>query len=225
MIRRLTQIFLSDVSRTGGAGSSPGSGTSGGDSAPARPKVEPPSREELELVIARDPAALGRFFDRYFDRIYALAYRMLGDPTSAEDVSQEVFLKVHRAIDRLDPERDPMPWLTAITCNACRELWRNRHSKAATRSTPLDEIGDWERDHPVASDSPEQEVLTSERALAVQRAVEKLPENLREVVILHDWQGLGHQEIATIVDASYAAVRKRYSRALAALAELLENER
>jgi RNA polymerase sigma-70 factor (ECF subfamily) len=183
--------------------------------------VEPPPREELERVRDRDPEALGRFFDRYFDRIYGLAHRMLGDPNAAEDVSQEVFLKVHRAVDRLDVDRDPMPWLAAITANACRELWRGKHHKAAGRSVPLDDLADWERRHPVSGDSPERDLLSAERAAVVQGAIRELPEKLREVLVLHDWEGLSHQEIAERLDASYAAIRKRYSRALAALAKRL----
>ena len=204
-------------------GSSGGAGAERAAESPAvgRPRVTPPPREELERVRDRDPEALGRFFDRYFGRIHGLAYRMLGDPTAAEDVSQEVFLKVYRAVDRLDVDRDPMPWLAAVTCNACREHWRGKHQKAAGRSVSLEDLADWERQHPVSDESPERDLLSAERAAVVQRAITELPETLREVVILHDWEGLSHQEIADREDASYAAVRKRYSRALTALAEKL----
>ena len=84
-----------------------------GAPAPRHP-VERPSREELEGVRRREPEALGRFFDRYFDRIHGLAYRLLGDRPAAEDVAQEVFLKVHRACDRLDPERSLRAFAAAL---------------------------------------------------------------------------------------------------------------
>jgi len=179
-----------------------------------------PPREELEQVRARDPEALGRFFDRYFDRIFGLAYRLLSDRPAAEDVAQEVFLKVHRACDRLDPERDPMPWLTAITCNACREHWRSRHVKAAARSTPLEAVAEREAD-PAGMRDPVDEIDRERRAARVQRALGELPPKLREVVVLHDWRGHSHQEIAEMLGATYAAIRKRYSRALAALTDRL----
>lgn len=203
------------IPETGGAG--PGGG-------PGRPEPresdDRPSREELEGVRRRDPEALGRFFDRYFDRIHGLAFRMLGDGPAAEDVAQEVFLKVHRACDRLDPERDPMPWLTAITCNACREHWRGRHTKAAARAVPLEDIAEREPDPDAREDAAER-VDAQRRAARVQRAVADLPGSLREVVILHDWRGYSHQEIAGMLGATYVAVRKRYSRGLAALAKAL----
>src|SRR5262249_28767345 len=69
----------------------------------------------LERVRARDPEALGQFYDRYLDLVFGLASRLLGDRTLAEDATSEVFLKVHRAADRLDPTRDPAPWLATIT--------------------------------------------------------------------------------------------------------------
>jgi RNA polymerase sigma factor (sigma-70 family) len=210
-----TQIPSSRVSEAREASSEEGS-------APRRGGVEPPSREVLERVRSRDPEALGAFFDTYFDRIYGLAYRMLGDHSAAQDVAQDIFLKVHRGVDRLDTSRDPGPWLTAITCNACREFWRGRHHKAAVRSVPIEEVA--ERDSATASPAatPEQTLLRKEREGHVQAAIARLPETLREVVLLHDYQGHGHREIAEIVGATYAAVRKRYSRALAELAKELK---
>jgi RNA polymerase sigma-70 factor (ECF subfamily) len=179
----------------------------------------------LVRVVARDPEALGKFFDTYVDRVFSLAYRMLGDRTVAEDVSQEVFLKIHRAIDRLDPERDPGPWVTTITCNACREYWRAAAQKVAKKTVPLEGIADWQDSHPRSGDSPESDLLRGERETMVQKALMKLPDNLREVVLLHDWQGMRHLEIAEMLSTSHAAVRKRYSRALAALADLLKEEK
>jgi len=213
-----TQFPSPGVSRgeEASVGNEPGSGSGGSR------RIEPPPREVLERLREREPEALALFFDLYFDRIYGLAYRMLGDHPSAEDVAQEIFLKVHRGVGGLDPSRDPGPWLTAITCNACREFWRGRHQKAASRSVPLEKISERQALAPSTADTPEQELVGKERSEAVQAAIGRLPETLREVVILHDYRGLGHKEIAEIVDATYAAVRKRYSRALAELAKELK---
>src|SRR5205814_249964 len=88
---------------------------------PSAPRL---TAADLERARDRDPEALAAFFEAYFDRIYALVYRLLGNRAAAEDVTQEVFLKVHRAVDRLDPQRDPGAWLSTIAYNACRDLWR-----------------------------------------------------------------------------------------------------
>ena len=75
---------------------------------------------------ARDPKALGAFFDQHMPRINSLAFRLLGDVHAAEDLTQEVFYRAFRALERLDPARDPVPWLVAITYNAWRDQCRSR---------------------------------------------------------------------------------------------------
>jgi RNA polymerase sigma-70 factor (ECF subfamily) len=193
------------------------------DHRPATTGDGPPGAAELERVRAREPEALEAFFERYFDRVYGLVYRLLGDRALAEDMTQEVFLKVHRAAHQLDPSRDPGPWLVTIAHNACRDLWRSGAWKLARRSAPLD------GDSPLAAtlsrgtNDPERDLLAGERERLVQEALRKLPEPLRVAVVLHDYQGMGHEEIGRLTGLHHAAARKRYSRALAALARLLKD--
>src|SRR5688572_14125754 len=76
---------------------------------PSGEAISEPSLPLLDLdgVRRRDPDALAALFDRYFDRLYAVVYRMLGNRAETEDAIQEVFLKVHRGAPSLDPARDP----------------------------------------------------------------------------------------------------------------------
>jgi RNA polymerase sigma-70 factor (ECF subfamily) len=175
------------------------------------------SRDVLAGVARRDPDALAAFFDAAFPYVYNLALRLTGDSHTAEDVTQEVFLKVHRAADRLDPERHPRPWITTITYNAVRDAARRRSTRP---EDPVDagEIG--ER-NPSPPDTPEDALLREEREKMLERALSELDEQSRAVVILHDFGGHSHEEIAEIIDASHAAVRKRYSRALQRMAEII----
>lgn len=188
----------------------------------ASPPPDKDRRAHLEGVRRREPAALARFFEERIDQVYALAYRLLGSREAAEDVAQEVFLRVHRFADRLDPERDPGPWLRKVTANVCRDVWRSPAHRFTATAVPLDG-----EEHPAVtpvSETPDPEMLAerSERNRRVAEAVAQLPEDLREVVILRDREGMRHEEIAEIVGASHAAVRKRYSRAIARLGELLK---
>jgi RNA polymerase sigma factor (sigma-70 family) len=171
----------------------------------------------------RDPEALGAFFDTYFDRVYGLVRRLVGDTTVAEDVTQEVFLKVHRAVDRLDPARDPVPWLLAIAHNACRDLWRSGAYRLSRRAASIEDSLAQDRG-PAAGSDPERDALAAEREWLVQAAVMELPDSLRAPVLMHDYEGLGHEEIAAALGIHYAAARKRYSRALAALGKLLKEK-
>ena len=181
------------------------------------------SKDALEKVRTRDPQALAEFFECYFPRVYGLACRLLGDQTTAEDVTQDVFFKVHRAADQLDSNRDPVPWLMTVTHNVCRDYWRSRGYKMAQKSSSMDEHVSLFSILPAPGDTPEQAALRKERDRTVQNALMKLPESLRTVVVLHDYRSLKHEEIAVITGASYAAVRKRYSRALAKLSEYLKD--
>jgi RNA polymerase sigma-70 factor, ECF subfamily len=180
-------------------------------------------RAVLERVNARDPEALGLFFDRYFDLVFGLSQRLLGDRTQAEDVTQEVFCKVHRAAHRLDPGRDPAPWLTAIVYNACRDLWRSGAHRLGRRTGSLDEPAVTLRLTTGVND-PERDYLSGERERLVREAIAELPEEARAIVLMHDYQGLGHPEIAGILGVEHAAARKRYSRALASLGRLLKEK-
>ena len=175
----------------------------------------------LEKVRQRDPQALAALFDHHFRRIYNLAYRLLGEKTAAEDVTQEVFLKVHRAAHQLDVDRDPGPWLMTITANLCREKWRSREGRQAQQTTSLDAKPEVAEILPHGAAAPDSRVLDKDRDRILGEALDKLPEAMRLVVVLHDLQGLTHEEISGIVGDEAAAVRKRYSRALTRLRELI----
>ena len=188
--------------------------------------------EELEAVRARQPRALEAFFERHFDRVYSLAYRLTGDDQMAQDVTQDVFWKVHRAIHQLDPKRDPRPWIHTITYNTCREIWRSGAHRMRTRSVSINErqeSGPKGTEFPSPNDSatfprdanPEEVRLAAERERAVQQAILQLPENLRVTVLLHDYEGLGHEQVAAVTGISHAAARKRYSRAISELSKIL----
>ncbi len=194
----------------------PGPSVPGAVTLPPASAEAAPDRALLERVRTRDPEAMGAFYDRYLDLVFGLAWRMLGDRTLAEDTASEVFLKVHRAADRLDPTRDPAPWLVTITTNVCRDLWRSSAYRMSRRAADVND--------PAAAASlssgrndPEQDALRSERERLVQAALLELPEPLRTTIVLHDYQGLDHRQVAEVLHIAHDAARKRYSRALAAL--------
>lgn len=200
-------------------------------SVPARERSAPEAgapasgldRATLERVRERDPEALGRLFDRYFDQVFGLVLRLLGDRTLAEDATSDVFLKVHRASHQIDPARDPAPWLMTIATNVCRDLWRSGAYRMSRRSAPVEEESPAGVQLTPGTNDPERDTLAGERERLVHEALARLPEPLRVAVVLHDWQGLSHQEVADITGIEHAAARKRYSRALAALATLLKD--
>ena len=188
-----------------------------------RTQTPAPSVLDLEGVRRREPEALAAFFEQHFDRVYGLVHRLLGDRHSAQDATQEVFLKLHRAAHTVDPHRDPGPWVTTIAYNVCRDLWRSGAYRLSRQAVSLDDPTHGDGAFPSRAEDPERELLAAERKEMVQEAIGRLKEPLRAVVVLREYEGLGYDQIAAMTGTSPVAARKRYSRALAELGKLLEN--
>jgi len=180
---------------------------------------------DLEKVRARDPQALGLLFDTYFGRIYGLAYRLMGNEAAAQDITQEVFLRVYKAAHQLDVSRDPVPWLLTITTNLCREMWRSRQGRQDKQTLSLDAKPEYTANVVATGANPEQVAMEAEQGRLLENALAQLPEPMRLVVVLHDLQGQTHEEIAEMIGEAAPAVRKSYSRALLKLRELLQDHR
>ena len=160
--------------------------------------------------------ALAALFDRYFDRLYGVVYRILMNRAEAEDAIQEVFLKVHRGAPSLDPTRDPLPWLVTIAANVSRDRWRSGSSRLDRASTSFDSSPALREtlSGPDGNSNPERELVARERTERVRAAIGKLKPESREVIVLREYEGLGYDRIAEILGVNEAAARKRFSRAL-----------
>ena len=183
------------------------------------------SLSEREALRDRDAVLLERFYEGYFDRVYAYVRRLLREEHLAEDVTQDIFMHVHRSLSRYDPTRDLRPWVFTIATNKVRDHWRSRRHQASQReistSSEDDEVG---LDLPSSDEGPVQALATDETSELVARAIEQLPEGMRTTLVMRYQEGLSFAEIAGILDRNEAAVRKRYSRALAELRSLLEDQ-
>lgn len=181
--------------------------------------------EELPLELRRrlpdrDPEALGAFFDVWFDRVWGYVRRLVGEEHLAEDLTQEIFLHIHRALPTYDPERDLRPWVFTIATNKVRDYWRSRRHKESLRELPIDE----EAGETLSSSRarpPHERLERQELAAQVAAAIERLPESMRTTLVLRYFEGLSFEAIGRIVDRNEAAVRKRYSRALEELRRVL----
>jgi len=170
----------------------------------------------LARVRERDPAALEAFFNRYFDRAYGYVCRLVRDPDEAEDLVQVAFMKIHRAVHTLDPDRDPGSWVFAVVSNTVRDYWRSKRYKQSQKNRPIEKT--------VVTDNltAEDDQAAREIARVLDRAMENLSERLRAVVLLRDYEDLSYGEIAGILGIAEAAARKRHSRALAELRAAIE---
>lgn len=175
--------------------------------------------EELALVErcqSGDAAAFDSLVAKYASQVYNLAYRMIGDPDDAEDISQEVFLRVHRAIKGFRGSSSFTTWVYRVATNVCLdELKRRKRRPTVTEWSEQEEAS--VEPSPAAAANPEAATLRRERQELVQRAIRSLPEAQRVVVVLYDLQGLSYDEIAEALGASLGTVKSRLNRARVAL--------
>jgi len=176
---------------------------------------------DLEGVRRRDAGALVALFERYFDRLYGIVFRLVGNRSASEDAIQDVFLRIHRAAHQLDPTRDPGPWLMTIATNVCRDHWRSSGQRLERASASIEGNPGLAETLSHGAKSPELEAQTSERERLVQEAILRLQEPFREVIVLREYEGLGYGQIAAITGHNETTVRKRHSRALAELGRQL----
>lgn len=175
-----------------------------------------------EAVLARqaqagDQAAFATLVQRYSGAVFNQAYRMLGDSHEAEDVVQEVMLRAYRRLDSYDPGRRFVTWLLTISSNHCIDRLRRRRISWLT----LDDVAFW---LPSSEAGPEHSAIAAESRAAVQRALQRLPENYRSVTVLRYWHDLSYLEIAAALGLTEATVKTRLHRARKMLEEALRGE-
>lgn len=163
-------------------------------------------------------------FEQYRDRIYGHILHLVRDPSEAEDLTQETFLRVHRKLDSLENRATLGVWLYRIATNICYDRFRQSSSRqtAETRSdTPVPDDVDA---LPAGPDDPglDQVVEQTEMSACVQEFLDQLSDDYRTVILLHDLQGLTNPEIAQMLGCSLATVKIRLHRARVKLREALE---
>ena len=172
----------------------------------------------LERVVLREPEAMDVFFNFFYDRVYSHVVNMTRDSVLGQDLTQEVFLRLHRTAHQLEPQRDPAGWVFTVATNVIRDHWRSREHKRGARELMVEDQEQLKAAHP---DPDVQSVMERDEELqAVWTALHSLREADREVILLRDYEELPTAQIAEMLDIAPEAVRQRHSRAVARLGEL-----
>jgi RNA polymerase sigma-70 factor (ECF subfamily) len=176
----------------------------------------------VERALAGDGDAFGEVVRRWERRIYALAYGILGSVEEARDASQETFIAAYRNLQGFRGEAKVSSWLHRIAVNQC--ISRQRRARVRPE-TGLDDLEGAAGERLLASpaaDSPARASESRQRAEAVRRAVASLPQELREVVLLKEFEELTFQEIADALQIPLSTVKSRLYTALRQLRLRLE---
>ena len=168
----------------------------------------------IRKVLAGDADQYALLVDAYKDLAFNIAFRLVGDADAAKDMAQESFIAAYNALDDFKFNAKFSSWLYRIVVNKCRD-----HFRATRETVPVDDICDyivW-TDH-----TPEQAASCRQTGDAVQEALNKLPSDYREVIILKHIEGLDYQEIADTLSVSVSALKVRAHRGREMLKKLLE---
>lgn len=178
-----------------------------------------PESEAIRLAQGGNPQAFEQLYGLHCRRVYSLCLRMAGDPTDAEDLTQEAFLQMFRKVHTFRGESSFSTWLHRLTVNVV--LMRIRKKRHIEKS--LDAMFEPEEESkvPVEFGAPDLRLSGMLDHLNLDRAIDQLPQGYKEMFILHDVQGYEHKEIAAILGCSIGNSKSQLFKARLRLRDLL----
>lgn len=178
---------------------------------------ETPDRDPVEDLARQAQAGDEKAFDRLVSRLaqpmYNLAWRMTGNAADADDLAQEIFVKLHRALPRFEWRSKFTTWLYALAANTCRSGLRRSGRIARVEIGGLGAADAQSFPEPADPDEGPAVALERQDAQAqIEAAIAALPEEFRTAMVLRDVQGLDYLEIAEVLGCSMGTVKSRLAR-------------
>ena len=185
------------------------------------------SMDDSEVVgafLEGEERAYGELVDRYQTRLLNFIFRTIGDREKAEDLVQEVFIRVYRHLHRFDRSKKFSTWIYTIASNLAKNELRNRSRNPLVLFQAVQK--NWQDDdRPVqfedATSRPDDMYRKRHLREIVEESVAKLPEHHRNVFILRELEGNSYEEIAEITDCNLGTVKSRLNRARNSFAEIV----
>jgi RNA polymerase sigma-70 factor (ECF subfamily) len=182
----------------------------------------------IQRLVARDERAFNALVRAYERRVFALVFRMIGNRAEAEDLSQEVFVQVFKAIASFRGESKLSTWVYRIAINLCKNRSKYLRVRHAGEQDPLDELQDRiplgaAKGANVAQvERPDEMIAGKQVERIVQQAIMTLDPTFRECLVLRDVEDLSYEEIGAITGLPEGTVKSRIHRGRAQLKELVE---
>ncbi len=197
---------------------------------PLPPPPTSPSLRELDdsgvvaAYLGGRAQAFQELVERYQKRLLNFVYRTIGDRERAEDLVQEVFIRVHRHLHRFDQSKKFSTWIYTIASNLAKNELRNRSRNPLVLFQAMKKS--WEADHrPLQFEDPHHrpDDLYRQRHLRelVEWAITQLPEHHREVFVLRELEGRAYEDIAEIANCNLGTVKSRLNRARNRFAQVI----
>lgn len=171
---------------------------------------------EADLIHRAKDGDLGAFetlYDCYVPRVFGLCLRMVGDSTLAEEITQDIFVRVWEKLHLFRRGSSFTPWLLAVAVNEGKGHWRSSRKKEE-RELQM-ELSD------TSGEGYSQPTCRPAEKINLDKAIEKLPERDRQVFVLHDVEGYRHEEIAGMLGVTAGTTKAQLHRARRMLREVL----
>jgi RNA polymerase sigma-70 factor, ECF subfamily len=192
---------------------------------PEAQPAEARDRADMERLAAGHDTALNDLMERHATPVFRFLCRMLGNEDDANDLAQETFVRVFRARVSFRSGEKFSTWLYTIAANLARNQfrWRARHPNISLEKEIIESGQTLGGTLPTNDPTPNEQALVAERAAAVRAAVSKLPEDLREPIVLCEWEERTVAEAAAILETTPKAVESRLYRGRKILRERLKS--
>jgi len=179
--------------------------------------------KELVLRVQQgDKSAYDLLVIKYQHRIIQLVNRYVKDPSEAQDVAQEAFIKAYRALANFRGDSAFYTWLYRIAINTAKNYLLSRNRRYSDYQVDVQEAEQVENAPQLKGmDTPESLLLNDEIVAVIREAIEKLPEEMKVAIMLREFEGLSYEEIAQAMECPVGTVRSRIFRAREAIDEKL----
>lgn len=180
------------------------------------PYAQPaPSDELIERCLQGDQLAWEAIVRQHWRKVFNVAYKFVGKHDEAEDLAQDIFLKIFKSLGTFDRRANFQTWLISVSRNLCIDHYRSVRKERETIDRDVDPGDLSPTSHEV---SPYAALEQRDRVVLLREALEKLPETLKTAVLLRDIQELSYQEIATELRLPEGTVKSRINRGRTELA-------
>ncbi len=180
-------------------------------------KLSPSDAELIERCLRKDNAAWDQIVARFRRKVFHIAYKFTGKHDEAEDLTQEIFLRVFKSLDKFNRDADFSTWLSSVARNHCIDHYRagKREREVVVEDLLAFDLA------PASTGNPYSTLEDRDRRSFLRRGLDLLPDKLREAVVLRDLQGLSYQEMAEQLGLPEGTVKSRINRGREELARLL----
>jgi len=175
--------------------------------------------EDLVLRVQRgDKSAFDFLVIKYQHRIIQLVNRYVKDPSEAQDVAQEAFIKAYRALGNFRGDSAFYTWLYRIAINTAKNYLVSRSRRNSDYQVDIQDAEVFENAPQLQGmETPERLLLNQEIIDTIQEAIDKLPEDMRTAIMLREFEGMSYEEIAETMECPVGTVRSRIFRAREAI--------